>query len=809
MLYHNLLIAFRNLLKNKTYSSINLIGLSVGLGCCFLILLFVQHELSFDNFHEKKDRIYRVKYTNSGTHLAASPPPVAPALKSELSGITETARMYSRSASIELRDEEEGVQKFNEEDFFFTDLEIFDILDFNVVRGSLADLREPFTIAINEDIAGKYYGDEDPINKQLFLDGQHLFTVKSVVQDFPANSHIRFNFLSEYETMFRVEGETARKGIEENWVVSHSYTYVLLDEGRDAEEINAQIGAMIDRHIPPGYRSVIDFSLQPLSEIHLEQNVELNSQPTGNLTYIYMFGAIGIIILLIACINFINLAIANSLKRIKEVGVRKVMGGSKAQMIVRFMTESSLICVAAFFISIYLIRVGIPYMNSFTGRNIGLDEMFNVSFLGLIILVFALSAFIAGSYPAFFASRFEPASVLKGNTGTGTAKTGMLNKTLVIFQFTASVILISGSMIIYKQLHYMQNMNLGFDKELVLTVPVFNQNINNVFKGISPDVRSKMNAFEESLMTNPKIKASTLSYEIPGRGVVSNVAIPEGYSAEDNMFMAFNAVDYDFIETYGLKVVAGRGFSKDAGTDHIDAMMINESAAKEFGWDPEEAVGKKFQLFKSGIIIGVVEDFHFSSLRVNIEPLGLGVIPSMFNYFSIKVDAAQLPATIGFVQERWEQFFPEKAFEYSFVDQELEQIYRSEQNLGKLINTFSFIAVFISCLGLFGLVAFTTGSRSKEIGIRKVLGASAFSISTMISAGFLKFIILSNLLALPLSYFLMQEWLEQFAHRIDLLENVWVFLTAGFLAIIIAAITINFKAISAASTNPVEVLSNE
>jgi len=809
MLYHNLLIAFRNLLKNKTYTGINLIGLSVGLGCCFLILLFVQHELSYDDFHEKKEQIYRVKYTNSATHLAASPPPVGIAMKAELSGISETARMYRRSASIELRDEVEGVQKYNEDDFYFTDLEIFEILDFDLIKGSLSDLKEPFTIAINEEIAEKYFSGKDPIDQQFYLDGQHLFTVKAVLKDFPANSHIHFNFLAEYETMYTVEGENARKGLEQNWVVSHSYTYVLLEKNTDPAEVNAQIVGMLDRHIPQGYRNVIDFSLQPLSEIHLEQNVEINPEPTGNLTYIYMFVAIAIIILLIACINFINLAIANSLKRIKEVGVRNVMGGSKRQMIIRFMTESSLICLAAFIISIYLIHLGIPYLNSFTGRNIGSEEVYDISFLGSIFLVFAISAFVAGSYPAFFASRYEPASILKGNTGTGTAKTGLLNKSLVIFQFTATVILISGSLIIYKQLHYMQNMNLGFDKDLVLSIPVFNQNVNNVFKGISPEVRAKMNAFEESLSAHPRINASTLSYATPGRGVVSNVAIPEGYSAEDNMFMAFNAVDYDFIETYGLKVIAGRGFSKDAGTDHIDAMMINARAAKEFGWDPEEAVGKSFHLFKSGTIIGVVEDFHYASLRENIEPLGMGVVPSMFNFFSIRVEASQLPATIEFLQQKWEEFFPEKAFEYSFVDQELEQIYLSEQNLGKLINTFSFIAVLISCLGLFGLVAFTTGSRSKEIGIRKVLGASVYSISFMISASFLKFIILSTVLALPLSYLLMQEWLEQFAHRIDLLANLWIFIGAGFLAILIAAITINAKAISAASTNPVEVLSNE
>jgi putative ABC transport system permease protein len=809
MILHNLQIAFRNIFRNKTYSAINWIGLSLGMSCCFLIMLFVMHEMSYDNFHKKKDRIYRVNYTNTNDVMARCPTPVAKAMKNSLSGIEESARLYERNVSIIIKEEKSEILKFNEEKFFFADPEIFEILDFEFLRGNPAELGEPFTIGLNENQAKKFFGEKDPINRQILLDGVTPLTVKAVLKDFPSNSHIHFNFISNYETMFKIEGEKIRDNLENNWVASHSFTYLLLEEGTSPDEINTQIPKLLDDNVKHSFRNVIDFSLQPVTEIHMDSSVEINSEPTGNLTYIYILSAIAILIIMIACINFINLAIANSLKRMKEVGVRKVMGATKSQLIKRFMAESFIICIAAFLTSILLIEFGIPFLNAFTGRNLQFEEAFDFPFVLSIVIIFLLTATISGSYPAYVASNFEPANILKGDNNTGSPKTGLLSKGLIIFQFTASVLLISGSLIIYKQLKYLQDMNLGFDKELVISVPVYNENFNNAFRGITPETKERMYSFEKALLVNPKIKASTLSFEIPGRGAVTNIAIPEGFSVEDNLFTAFLSVDYDFIETYRLKIVEGRGFSKEAGTDHIDAMIINESAVKRFGWSNEEAIGKSFHLFKPCTIIGIVEDFHFSSLRDNIEPLGLAVIPSMFNFFSIKVENGQLKKTISFIKEKWEEFFPEKAFEYSFVDQQLESNYRSEQNLGKLINSFSLIAIFISCLGLFGLVAFTTASKAKEIGIRKVLGASTASISVMISGNFLKFILLSNIFALPLSYYLMDKWLEDFAVRISLIENAWVFIVAGILTLVIALFTINTKAISAASTNPVKVLNKE
>ncbi|HSJ68761.1 MAG TPA: ABC transporter permease [Anditalea sp.] len=808
MIKHDLIIAFRNIFSNKTYSFINLIGLSVGMGCCFLIILYVQHEVSFDNFHQNPENIYRLTYYNSSTPYAKSPPPLAKALSEELSGISAAARMYERSASIELK-ESDGSNKFNEDNFYFVDPEIFEILSFRFIAGNPSDLTEPFALGINQQMAAKIFGKENPINKELLLDGDIPFTVKAVLEDFPSNSHIHFNFLSNFETMYKVEGEKAKAGLENNWVASHSFTYLLLDPDKDPDEINAQIPALLDNHVQESFRDVLDFSLQPIGEIHLDGTVQLNPEPTGSMTYIYLFSAIAFLIILIACINFINLAIANSMKRVKEVGVRKVMGANKNQLVKRFMLESIIICVAAFIVSIFLIDLGIPLLNSFTERTLQFEDVLNGKFIISVIALFTITTLLAGSYPAFIASRYEPASVLKGNTGTGTFKTNFLGKFLVTFQFTISIILISGSLLIYKQLQFFQNKNLGFEKDLIISVPVKNQNINNVFKGITPETRERMKVFENSLLNNPKIKASTLSFEIPGRGAVSNIAIPEGFSADDNMFTAFLAIDYDFIETYGLKIIEGRGFSEATGTDHIDAMVINESAVKKFGWTPEEAIGKSFHLFKPGVIIGVVEDFHTSSLRDNIEPLGMAIIPSMFNYFSIKIEDGSIPSTIQYIQQLWEKSFPEKAFEYSFVDQELDTLYRSEQNLGKLINIFSILAIIISCLGLFGLVSFTISNRSKEIGIRKVLGASISSISFLISKDYISLVILSNLIALPLSYYLLKNWLDQFNNKINLLENSWIFLFSGLLIFIIAMLTINSKAISAANSNPRDSLSNE
>ncbi len=811
MLYNYFKLAMRNLLRYKVYAGINIIGISVGMACCFLIVLFIRNELTYDRFHTKADRIYRVLYENRTSEsgaFARTPPPLVPAIARYFPEVESTVRLFGRSASIESKDGSE-VRKFNEDRFFFADSTLFDVFSIQLVKGTEAVLSKPFSLLINEEMAEKYFGSTDPIGKILVLDGVTPFTVAGIFKDFPSNSHLHLNFIAPFESMFAIEGEAAKKNLEQNWVISHLYSYVLLKPGANAQSINDGIPRLLDEHVKASYREVINFKLQPLTEIHLTSDIQLEQAPGGNMLYVYLFSGIAFIIVLIACINFINLSIASSLRRTREVGVRKVLGASRFGLIKQFMGESFLISFIAFLLSLLLVVQGLPVMNNFTDRTLTLNILANWDVIAILLVLFISTALIAGSYPAFYASRFEAVDSLKGKLKSSASGRSWLRKGLITFQFAASIILISGSLVVFYQLRYLQNKSLGFDKELMVSIPLRNENINQIFRGLTPEERGRMNTFEETLLTNPRIEATTLSFLLPGQGAVSDVAIPEGRTQKDNMYTPFLAVDYDFIESYGLDILYGRGFSKEYGTDHLDAFVLNESAARSFGWEPEEAVGKKLTFWKEGRVVGVVKDFHYASLREPIRPLIMGIQPSLFSIFSVRIRAEEVPQTLAFIESTWKQFFPEKAFTYTFLNEELENLYRSDQRLGQIINAFALLAVFISCMGLFGLVSYAAEQRAKEIGIRKVLGASVNSIVMLLSKEFLLFIAVAMLVAWPIAWYALDKWLQNFAYRIDLVNNLWVFLVAGIAALFIALITLNLKAIRAALVNPARVLRTE
>jgi putative ABC transport system permease protein len=813
MLKNYITIALRNLTRQKAYTAINIAGLATGMACCFLIFLFVSHEMGYDKFQEKADRIYQLEYEvtfgGNPTKLATAPPPIAPLLHGFFPEIETSARVYFRNAGLQ-RPDKNNADKYEEENFGFADSTLTSIFTFDFIAGnSLTALHAPFNVIISDEMAKKYFGQEEALGKTLLFDGKHPLKVSGVFRKYPDNSHIHPHFFANYETMFATSAEAARENLPKNWVISHSYYYMLLKPGYTVAAVNARFPAFLEKFGHPQLRKDQKFSLVSLLDIHLRSEAQNQLEPGGDITYVYVFIGIAVITLLIACINFINLATASSLRRTREVGVRKVLGAYRWQLIWQFLGESVLICLIAFVISIILVILGLPFLNNITEKQLSLTHLIDWRILAGFVGVFVLTGLVAGTYPAFFVSGFESVVSLKGTSVPTKAGGVGLRKVLVVLQFTVSIALIAGALVAFQQLEYLRNRPLGFQKEHTLVVPLFSQNLNNIFGGIGPEMRGKTNAFEEVIAQNPKIKSSTLSGGTPGNGAINRGTVPEGFTQEDNLFVAGMPVDYDFISSYGLEVIAGRDFSKEFGTDHLEAFIVNEQAVKQFKWgSPQEAIGKTINREgKKGKVVGVVKDFNYVSLQLPIESFLFDVNPPLFNTFSIKVQSDNIPQTIEFLESKWNEFFPEKAFAYTFLDEDINLAYNADRRLGRVINYFAFMAIFISGLGLFGLASFTTAQRTKEIGIRKVLGATVPQIVQLLYKDFAILVGIAFFIAIPLTIYLANKWLEEFAFSINI--EWWMFAIPGLLVTIIALLTVSWQSIKAALINPVKSLRNE
>jgi putative ABC transport system permease protein len=821
MLRNYLIIAVRNLLRHKVFSFINIMGLTIGMACCFLILLFVQHEYSYDTFHTQADRIYRVTYNPKFAGLpqavATTPPPAAPLLKEAFPEIAEAARMYQRNVSIKVvRESGAEEEKYEEERFFFADSSIVNIFTFQFLKGDPTKaLRDPFGVVITDEIARKYFGADwskqgSVLGQTLLFEGKHPLRVTGVVKAFPENSHIHFNFLSSYQTMFALESPAARENLPQNWVITHSYTYVLLKPGQHPEAVNARFPAFLLQHAPKRLSKDIVYQLQPLKDIHLRSNLLMEVEPVGSLTYVYVFLGIAFLTLLIACINFINLSTARSLKRAREVGMRKVLGAEKRQLIGQFLGESFLMSGLAFGLSLLLMLLLLPTLNELTQKHLTIGHLLNSPLLmAAFVGVFLLTGALAGSYPAFFVSRFQPVETLKGSFTSGKAKGGMLRQSLVVLQFAASIALIIGAVTTYRQLQFLRNQPMGFQKDYIVTASLLSNNLTNLFTEPSDSAYLRLKTFANTLKQHPDVESVTLSNAEPGQGVARRGIVPEGFTAENNLFISCLAVDYDFIETYGLKVLAGRNFSPAFETDRQAGFIINETGAKSFGWNtPQEAIGKNVDREgKKGKIVGVIRDFHNQSLRDPMTGLLMDVDIPVLNVFSIRIRSARMPETLAFLGRQWNSFFPDKVFDYQFLDQRISQLYEREQRLGKVIGYFASLAIVISCLGLYGLVSLVVGQRTKEIGIRKVLGASAGNIVYLLSGNFALLVGISFLLAVPLAWWGASRWLQDFAYRINI--SWWIFAVSGVLVLLVALLTVSIQAIRAALANPVKSLRTE
>ncbi|WP_138989620.1 ABC transporter permease [Larkinella sp. C7] len=809
-------IAYRNLLRQKTFSIINIVGLTVGLTCCFLILLFVRHELSYDIFQQKFDRIYRIsylpKFAGLEEPLALTPPTVSPLLASNFSEIEKSARVYRSSATIELMDNRQSQPvKFDEERFFFSDSTLLDIFSFKFLQGDpRTALKDKFTVVITDEMAAKYFGKTSPLGKTLLYEGQHPLRVTGVVEKFPDNSHIHIDLLSNYETMFATESENVRQNLPQNWVISHGYTYVLLRPGTSPESVNARFPKFLLTHADKQFAKDIVYALDPMRDFHLRSRAQGAPEAPGSMTYIYVFLGIAVITLLIACINFVNLSTARSLKRAKEVGIRKVLGSEKPQLIAQFLGESLLLSVIALLISFVLIAVLLPVLNNLTGKE--LTIRYFLSDAGLLVLfvgIALLTGLLSGSYPAFFVSGFQPIATLKGSFVSGKARGGRLRQVLLGAQFVASIALIIGALVAFQQLEYMKNRPLGFEKDFIITANTRNEKITNVFANRSDSTYSRLRTFRDILLKNPQIRQVTLSTQQMGSGSVRRNVVAEGHSPDENVFIGTMGVDHNFAQTYGLKFVAGRDFSESFPTDKTAAFLINETGVKQLGWkSATEAVGKSVNLEgKQGKIVGVLKDFHNQSLQRPIEGMLMTIDQPLLRLFSIKIQSQNRAETLKFIQQEWDRYFPEKGFASQFLDDNLARLYENEQRLSQLIGYFAGLAVLISCLGLYGLVSLVTQQKTKEIGIRKVLGATVSSIVGLVSRDFVILVVISLVIASPLAWWAMTKWLAEFAYKIDI--EWWMFALAGILAVLVTLITVSFQSIKAALKNPVTSLRSE
>jgi putative ABC transport system permease protein len=791
-------IAWRNLWKNKTFTMLNLGGLTISLAACLIIFFWVKDELNYDTAGANADRVFRVALIlqakgQPDKQFAETAAPLAPVLVKDFPEIEKAVRLDIFNALIGYKTEHFFTNKF-----LFADSTFFDVFGFPMVEGNPhSALLGSNSVVITESLAKKYFGSEDAIGKIITYSDTILLKVTGVAKDLPATSHFYFDMVCAF-------GVLERNGIDDtsNWWSDNYFTYILLKDKNAAPTLGVNIRNIMDTYYGKQNKQMgfagLHF-LQPLKSIHLRSQLGDEINPNGSISSLRIFIAIAIFLLIVACINYINLTTATSFKRAKEIGIRKVVGAQLRQLICQFLSESILITMAAMLGALCLCVACLPAFNKAAGTQISFSSQFSWSLIVTLMAFGVVLAIISGIYPAIYLSSVRPVKVLK-NIIEKKGSLLSLRKTLVIFQFTLSVILIVATIVAIQQLRYMQSHDLGFVKEQVVAVP-----LHNLAEGSAQGIVKK--EFE----TNHNVTSTSASFATPGKGLANNVVLPEGVSPEHSQTMNTLAVDYDFANTYKLTMMAGRYFSKNYGGDS-SGVILNETAVKELGWgNPEMAIGKTFGCFgKKGTVIGVVKDFHFNSLHQKVTALVMHMeraSSGWYNYISARLNTQNIQQTIEGLQTAWKKALPGHPFEYFFVDEDYNKQYQIEQRLSNLSVMFSVLTIFISCLGLFGLVMIAVSQRTKEIGVRKVLGASVSVITALLSKDFLTLVVIAIIFALPVSWWLMNKWLMDFAYRIGL--SWWMFALAALLVVCIALATVSFQAIKAAIANPVKSLRNE
>ncbi|MBD1365991.1 ABC transporter permease [Mucilaginibacter sp. ZT4R22] len=807
MIRNYLKSALRNITRHKFISFINIFGLTVGLTCCLLILTYIINENSYDKYNTNADDTYRVTrtfYSQPGVeslHLSAVAPPFGPLLQNAFPDIKKVTRVIPTGTSA-LHYKE---KLFNEKGTFVADENFFDVFDVDVSKGDPhAALTDPYSIMLSEGIAKKYFGDEDPMNKGLRLDdNKHEFKVTGVFKALPKNAHLHPEMLLSFNTL-KDSTVYGKIDLTADFGGNFIYTYLLFPKGYNTARIESQLPDFLDKYVNLGgtvkthLQTKLDF--QKLTDIHLRSHLDDEIEQNGDIKRVYIFSAIALFILLIACINYMNLATARSVLRAKEIGIRKVIGAQRREIISQFLSESVLITWVALILAIALTVLLLPWINSLSELDLSVRSLLNAKILLPLLALPFIIGLISGIYPAIFMSSFIPAKVLKGMLKVGSGNVSF-RQVLVVLQFSISIILIVATAVVFQQLQYIQNKALGFNKEHIITM------------GYERALTPQYEAFKDDLIKSGQVKEVGLSSRIPSGRLLDaqGASLIEGSSAQPVKFdLKYIRADYGFIPTYTMQMAAGRNFSKAFPTD-TNNTIINEAAVRAFGWkNADAAIGKNLAYGGiKGKVIGVVKDFHFESLHQKIIPL-LFQLPAQkgtYNRISIKINGANPKAAIAAIETTWHKYLPETPFDYTFLDERFGKLYSSEQQQGSLFTIFSFIAIFIACLGLFGLSAFTITQRVKEIGVRKVLGASVPQIVGELSRDFLKLVILAAIISLPVAWYAMNKWLLDFEFRISI--SWWILVMAGVVALIVAFVTISFQSIKAALANPVKSLRSE
>ena len=800
MLRNYLKIALRNLRRHAGYSFINIAGLAMGLACCVLIGLFVRNELSYDAFHSDADRVYRV--VTSATipnapqdFFALTSRPIGAAIRQEYPEAEAVVRLTTWNPIVK----DDG-QYFYDDDFISAEPALFDVFSFKLLKGDpKTALSEPYSVVLTETTASKYFGELDPVGETLVLNDTLNYRITGIVEDVPENSHFTFDALTSWIT-----GETNNPVTNTEWLALGTYTYVRLKPDTDAQVFESKISDLIMRNFGEQLRSggiEATVGLEPLTEIYLHSDRKAQIGPTGDVRYIYVFSAIAVFVLLIACINFMNLATARSMERAREVGVRKVVGSSRTALIRQFLSESTLLAVLAMVVSFFLIAAALPLFNEISGKNISFWALISPTWLVALPVLTIVVGFLAGSYPALALSGFRPVEVLKGSfarTGRGVR----LRQALVVFQFATSVALIVGTLIVTQQLDYMKNQDLGFDRDQVVVVDA-----TGVPGG--PAMANAYRTVKQELGQHPAVRSVSASATVPGRNtwliIIGAESLPEG----DTRRARIVVTDHDYIETMDIEIAAGRMLSEDFATDDTAAALVNESAVENLGWGSnEEALGKWVEVNGNRLtVVGVIKDYHHFSLKEEIEPIIVRILPPTFDYFAVRASTAEMDGVLAHLERTWGRLYPGYPFEYFLLDDDFDTQYAAEDQLTRIFGTFAFIAILIACLGLFGLASFVTTQRTKEIGVRKVLGASVGAIVLLLSRDFAKLVLIALVVAAPLAYFAMDRWLDDFPYRVGITPAV--FLIAGFAALLIAVLTISFQSVKAALSDPVKSLRYE
>ncbi|MDJ1473182.1 ABC transporter permease [Xanthocytophaga flava] len=796
MIRNYVTIALRNLWKNKAFFLITVFGLSIGLTCCLMISLYVQHELSYDNFHQNRDRIARVvmeyKMGTTVTKVSVTGTKVAPAFKRTFPEVESGVRLMKYASVLKYED-----KLFEEQQFLFADSTFFDIFSFPLLQGNpKTALAGPDKIVLTEASAKKYFGNTDPIGK-ILSSGKKDYMVTGIVGNVPSNSQIQFEFVASFASL-----SAATKP--ETWFNANYTTYFLLKDAHAIQTLQSKITPYMKTQAAETGATdgnYLTYELEPLTRVHLHSEVG-GLEPNNSITYIYIFGAIVFLILGIACVNYVNLTTARSLERAREVGMRKVLGAVRHQLFWQFIGESGIITSVSILLSVGLTALLLPYFAVLSGQSISLSVLAQPTTLVGLVLAGVVISLLAGSYPALLLSKFQPIKVLKGDYKT--SGSGLwLRKSLIVFQFAISIFLIIATFTIQGQLTFIQNRKLGYNKDHILVLPSDGK------------IQKSISTIKTEFKRNPNVQSITLAYETP-------TFIEGGYSMRrpdmqesQSMYVTAIPVDEDFVKTLGLQIIAGSNFSEtdmnDVSGDDYDKYryhyIVNESAVKALGWKVDEAIGKRMVLNKEGEIKAVVKDFHFASMHQKIEPLVIFPQKESYGVMMVKLSGQQLPETIEFIKGKWQALAPHYPFEYHFLDDEFNQMYSSEQRTGKIFTLFASLAIVLACLGLFGLAAYTAIQRTKEIGIRKVLGASIGDVVMLLSRDFVKLVFIAFLIATPIVWYAMDKWLQDFTYRINL--SWWIFAAAGILTMIIALLTVSFQAIKAAIINPVKSLRSE